>query len=170
MAANFVLVESDDQIHVLAGLAERIWNEYWPDIIGQDQTTYMVEKFQSVPAITKQISSDDYEYYFVQDDDDIVGFIGLRPDEDKLFLSKLYLCKDARGKGYASEAFTFLEGICRDRDLEAIWLTVNKNNKQAIDVYKVKGFETVRTETTPIGEGYVMDDFIMEKPVEVVEG
>jgi diamine N-acetyltransferase len=165
MATEFVAVKDDDQIEALAALANSIWHEYWPDIISLEQTDYMVEKFQSKDAIVDQVVNKGYEYYFVKDDNESVGFIGLQPSESKLFLSKLYISKENRGKGYSSAAFTFLEGICRDRTLDAIWLTVNKNNHRAIDVYKVKGFETVRTQTVDIGEGFVMDDFVMEKLV-----
>ncbi len=165
MATQFVAVKDDDQIEALAALADSIWHEYWPDIISPEQTDYMVEKFQSKDAIIDQLANKNYEYYFINNGTENVGFVGLQPDDEKLFLSKLYLTKDNRGKGYSSEAFNFLEGICRDRDLDAIWLTVNKHNRQAIDVYKVKGFETVRKQTTDIGEGFFMDDFVMEKAV-----
>lgn len=167
MAVQFVRVESDDQIDQLAQMASAIWKEYWPDIIGSEQTDYMVDKFQSASAIKDQMTEQGYEYYVMSDGDTKVGYLGLQPqpDDERLFLSKLYLYKDARGQGYSSEAFAYLESVCRDRDLDAIWLTVNKNNKKAIDVYKVKGFETVRSQTMPIGEGFVMDDFVMEKIV-----
>jgi len=165
MEVRFESVETDDQIGHLAELADEIWHEYFPQekIISEEQADYMVEKFQSVPALTDQLRNRGYEYYFIVDGDRTVGFIGLKPDGEKLFLSKLYLLKDARGQGYSSKAFEYLEGLCNDRGLDAIWLTVNKHNKQAIDVYKVKGFETVREQTVDIGEGYAMDDFVMEK-------
>lgn len=55
----------------------------------------------------------------------------------------------------------FIE-LCKLRNLNKIWLTVNKRNFRSIDVYKHFGFETVREEYTDIGAGYVMDDYIME--------
>lgn len=165
MGVQFVSVESDDQIDQLAVLADEIWHEYFPshNIISEDQADYMVDRFQSAAALTDQLRNRNYEYFFINDGNQNVGFIGLKPDADKLFLSKLYLLKDARGKGYSSQAFEYLEGLCDSRGLDAIWLTVNKHNHQAIDVYKVKGFETVREQTMDIGDGYVMDDFVMEK-------
>lgn len=163
MPAQFVSVESDDQIEELATLADAIWHEYWPDIISLEQTDYMVERFQSASAIKDQLKNHAYEYFFIQDHGDNVGFIGLQPSEEKLFLSKLYLLKAFRGQGYSSAAFEFLESICKRRGLDAIWLTVNKHNRSAIDVYKVKGFETVREQTVDIGAGFQMDDYVMEK-------
>lgn len=163
MATEFIAVKDDDQIEDLAALADAIWHEYWPDIISPEQTDYMIEKYQSVDAITDQISNQGYEYYFISNGKDNVGFFGLQPEAEKMFLSKLYVAKDYRGQGYSSDVFTFLENLCRERDLDAIWLTVNKNNRKAIDVYKIKGFETVRKQTKDIGEGFSMDDYVMQK-------
>ena len=165
MATTFVQVETDDQIDELAALAGMIFREYYPDIISTEQTEYMASTFLTPEHLASHINDDGYEYYFIQDGGKTIGFVGLRPDGDKLFLSKLYILKEYRGQGHASEAFGFLENICKDRDLDAIWLQVNKNNRKAIDVYKVKGFETVRQQTMPIGDGFEMDDFIMEKAV-----
>ena len=79
-----------------------------------------------------------------------------------MFLSKLYLQKAHRGKGYASRAVEFLEGICKQESLSAIWLTVNRYNYDTIEVYKKKGFTVIREQVADIGGGYVMDDYIME--------
>ena len=38
----------------------------------------------------------------------------------------------------------------------------NKNNTKTLDIYKHLGFEIVREEVTDIGEGYVMDDYVLE--------
>jgi hypothetical protein len=42
-------------------------------------------------------------------------------------------------------------------------LNVNKYNQRAIAVYQKKGFVQVAAEVVPIGGGYVMDDYVMEK-------
>ena len=48
----------------------------------------------------------------------------------------------------------------------ALYLTVNRENAGSIAAYLAMGFRKVREQVTDIGEGYVMDDFIMEKAVE----
>jgi ribosomal protein S18 acetylase RimI-like enzyme len=58
--------------------------------------------------------------------------------------------------------FEQLKEISRQRNLTSIWLTVNRYNENTIAVYKKKGFETIRTQVADIGEGYVMDDYVME--------
>ena len=47
----------------------------------------------------------------------------------------------------------------------AIYLTVNRNNRHAYEVYLAKGFKVIAEECADIGFGFVMDDYIMEKEV-----
>ena len=165
MEFNFSKVDGKEDVSRLAEMADEVWHEYFPSILSAAQIDYMVEKFQSAAALADQMKNQGYEYYFIEKDGQAVGYTGIRVDGDKLFLSKLYLLKAFRGKGYASRAFDFLSEQCRLRNLRAIWLTVNRGNEHSIAVYRKKGFEVVRVEKADIGQGFVMDDYIMEKPI-----
>ena len=170
MTTCFVPVETDEQTHELAIMAHDIWNEYWPAIIGQEQTTYMVERFQSYDAITRDMAENDYEYWFVVTDKDepterIVGFTGghNEPETNRFFISKIYLLEQERGKHFASDVIAFYNDLCLQRGLAAMYLTVNKCNELGIRAYQGKGFETIDAVAADIGHGFVMDDFIMER-------
>lgn len=162
---QFINVETKEQICTLAAIADEVWHEHFVSILSSEQIDYMVDKFQSEHAMTDQLKNQGYEYYLLKLKDTDIGYTGIRKDEDKLFLSKLYILKEFRGKGYASEAFQFLEGLCVKRGLLSIWLTVNRYNENTIAVYKKKGFEIIKTQVADIGNGYVMDDYIMEKNI-----
>jgi ribosomal protein S18 acetylase RimI-like enzyme len=149
----------------LAGLASEIWHEYYVRIITVEQIDYMIETFQSENAIASQIEHQGYEYFFMIADGKTVGYLAIKQEENKLFLSKFYILKAYRGNGYASRAVDFLATLCKDRGLSAIWLTVNRFNEQAIAVYEKKGFQKVRAHAADIGNGFVMDDYIMEKEI-----
>lgn len=164
MNTDFYLrkAETDDQLKQIADLAEIIWNEHFTPIIGKKQVDYMIEKFQSYPALKEQIA-DGYEYYQIFDKDEFCGYTGIHPGEDnRLFLSKLYIKKECRGRHLASLAFSFLKDICQKRGYSAIWLTCNKQNKNTLSVYRHLGFETIDTQEADIGDGFIMDDYIME--------
>ena len=160
-----VSVRTPGQIGKLAVLADEIWHEYFSALLPAAQIDYMVAKFQSAEAITAQIADEGYEYYFIDANDSNVGYIGLRPGDGKMMLSKIYVHASHRGKGYAREAFTFIENLCLCRRLSAVWLTVNRHNSDSIAIYKKRGFAVVREQVVDIGGGFVMDDFVMEKPV-----
>jgi len=111
-----------------------------------------------------------YEYWLMRAEDDgrIAGYTGGRvePETNRFFISKVYLRAEERGKGFASRVIAFYERLCLERGLDAMYLTVNKQNDLGIRAYLGKGFETIDAVETDIGNGFVMDDYIMEKHVE----
>lgn len=166
MNVTLVPVKSDEQLKNLEKFASDIWMDYWPALIGEDQTRYMIHMFHSFDAMKRDMTENAYEYWFVLDaDGKTVGYTGghVEPETNRYFISKVYLLKEARGKHYASQILDFYEQLCHDRGLEAMYLTVNKHNELGIRAYLSRGFETIDEVETDIGEGYIMDDFIMEK-------
>ena len=201
MSVSFRQVERDEEVEALAHMAHHIWNEYWPALIGQEQTDYMVEKFQSLNAFRADIADNGYEYFFIMDRENatprapagaddavesdrdgelahdaedfaheaakprIIGYTGGRVEADtnRFFVSKVYLLKEHRGRGLIASVVRFYERLCCERGLDAMYLTVNKKNEMAIRAYKKHGFEIIDAVETDIGEGFVMNDYIMEK-------
>ena len=166
MEVTFVPVSTEQDQEKLATLAAEIWNEYWPAIIGQDQTDYMVENFQSLAAIKRDMAENAYEYWFVVDEGGkTVGYTGghEEPTTSRYFISKIYLLAEERGKHYASKVIAFYGELCRERDLHSMYLTVNKHNELGIRAYLGKGFVTIESVETDIGNGFIMDDYVMEK-------
>lgn len=181
-------VQTEDDIAQTAALAHEIWYEYWPDLIGEEQTAYMVENFQSKEAIAKDITLHNYLYYLISDetnkligytaaapecfdspDDELASAHGMRVSEHflkRLFISKIYLRADERGKHYASRIIEFWEAYCRSHDLDGMYLTVNRDNALGIRAYLGRGFSIFEDVAAPIGNGFVMDDHIMGKSVE----
>jgi hypothetical protein len=56
-------VSTPGDIDAVASLAHDIWIQHYVPIIGQEQTDYMLAKFQSEPAISRQIA-DGHQYFF----------------------------------------------------------------------------------------------------------
>lgn len=74
----------------------------------------------------------------------------------------MYLKKEFRGRGLFTEMTNFLVEMCRSNGLSAIWLTVNKHNARAIAAYEKNGYRNIRSQTTDIGGGFVMDDYVYQ--------
>ena len=152
-----------DGLSEVAAMADVVWHEYFPCILTDGQIDYMVERFQSERAMREQGSEKGYRYAFIMDGDVRVGYTGISVSDRKLFISKLYLLKENRGKGYGTAALQMLFDLAREEGLRSAYLTVNKYNDRAIRTYRANGFETIQSIVTDIGEGFVMDDFVMEK-------
>ena len=85
-----------------------------------------------------------------------------QPATRSLFLSKFYLHKDARGSGTGRTFMEFIVQLALARGLVSIWLTVNKGNP-SVRAYERLGFEIAADLRIDIGQGFVMDDYRMEK-------
>ena len=158
---QLILAETNSEIQNIATLAEEIWNQHFVPIIGKAQVDYMVEKFQSYPALKSQIENDGYEYYQIYSSHTLVGYTGIHQEKDALFLSKLYIKEDFRGQHLATEAFQFLVNLCKERKLNRIWLTCNKHNSNTLAIYDHLGFKITNEQVADIGNGFVMDDYIL---------
>lgn len=162
----FTRVKSSLQIDAVVKLAQQIWQEYYPAIIGQAQVDYMLATFQSSAAITTQIQQQRMQYFLIEDQHQAVGYLAVQPrDDDSLLLSKLYVRADQRGRGYARAAVDYAAMLAREHGLAKLRLTVNRHNQLALAVYARLGFVTVGSVVTDIGEGFVMDDYQLERPL-----
>ena len=146
----------------IADLAAVIWTEHYTPIIGVDQVNYMLEKFQSEKAIANQIGND-VKYYIIYDDERPAGYISYKLEAEHLFLSKLYVKSNSRGKGLGRHAIEFIVNQAHKSKCKAIRLTVNKYNSNSIKAYQKLGFIKTETVVMDIGNGFVMDDFVMIK-------
>lgn len=164
-AVQFVPVTTPPQIDAVAALAHEIWYEYYVPLIGRAQVDYMVAEFQSSGAIAQQLR-EGYEYFLNVRDGQVIGYCAVQPQSagGSLFLSKLYLLRDARGGGTGRVCMEFIEQLARRRGLNLLWLTVNKGNP-AVKAYERLGFRVAADLMMDIGGGFFMDDYRMEKPL-----
>ncbi len=143
-------------------LAAQIWREHYTPIIGADQVEYMLDKFQSEQAMLAQ-EAEGYEYYCFRLEGNLVGYLCIKQEQDLLFVSKIYVSDQMRGKGLGRKGLNFVEVETRKRGLLKIRLTVNKNNVNSIKTYEKLGYKKNKEIIIDIGNGYVMDDYEMIK-------
>ena len=158
---RIIPVTNEELVYSLSTVADDIWHEYFTPIIGKEQVEYMLDKFLSPEALVEQINGG-YEYFVFSYEYTFAGFAGIKEEDGKLFLSKLYVHKDFRGKKIGSYMFSKFVEICKMRNLSSIWLTCNRNNTDTLSIYEHLGFKKIREEKADIGNGFYMDDFILE--------
>ncbi len=160
----FIAVTTEHQIEIVESLAREIWPEHYISIIGRAQVDYMLERFQSKRAVLLQMKRG-ILYFLIQEDNEWIGYMAVHPKGHELFLSKIYIKSSRRGKGYGRKAVQFAETLANERSLNKIVLTVNKNNLNSIKAYEKLGFKKTASLIQDIGNGFVMDDYRMEKSV-----
>jgi diamine N-acetyltransferase len=158
--AFFPPITSQKDFQAVEALAFPIWREHYTPVIGAAQMEYMLQKFQTAKAVEEQVREGALYFLIQTSGRDKVGFLSVLPRLEELFLSKLYLLKTHRGRGYARQALEFIQSLAKERSLKRITLTVNKQNP-AVKAYQALGFRILEPVVTDIGNGFVMDDYRM---------
>jgi len=146
----------------IATLATTIWSHHYTPIIGVEQVNYMLHKYQSAEAIAQQVAQG-FTYDILTYEDIDAGYLAYTKKENALFLSKLYVLSIFRGKGLGKSALAHAKQAAVRQGCIKISLTVNKYNTNSIKAYEKMGFQNVAAIVQDIGEGYIMDDFVLEK-------
>ena len=144
----------------LSEFASEIFVAYYDGLIGHEQATYMADLFLSEQAISKLLEQG--AVFKLLKEERSLGFTEYMIDGDRIFLSKLYVDKEERGKGYGRILFEDCKQYAMDNGLHKIYLTVNKYNTPSYEIYLHLGFKVIDAVVNEIGNGYVMDDYIME--------
>jgi diamine N-acetyltransferase len=152
---------TETDIPLLGQLAQRIWRDYYPAIIGHDQVDYMLPRMYSDDVIRQEIAGGIVWELAIADNTPIAFLsIGLDP-AGRAKLHKLYLETNLHGRGFGQHLIHRAIEIARELGAPDIWLQVNKQNTRAIHAYERAGFHIEREAVFDIGNGFVMDDYIM---------
>ncbi len=150
-----------EEINELSKLATKIVKEHYDPIIGEETNAYMLNLFQTPEGLKKQMD-DGYDFFWAILDDVKVGYFAFKPKEGRMYLSKLYIDKEYRGRKIASTIFDYLVKTTKSQNMTKIFLNVNKHNDDTLAIYKHLGFVKIKAEVNPIGHGYYMDDYVLE--------
>ena len=144
--------------------AQEVFIDYYIPLIGRKQAEYMADLFLSVSAIGKLIE-EGARFRILKEDGKSLGFCEYLKEEDRIFLSKLYVKKEHRHEGLGKRLFEDCVSYAKENDVGRIYLTVNKHNTPSYEIYLHLGFKVIDAVVNEIGEGYVMDDYIMEMKI-----
>ena len=153
-----LLITDGDGIREMSAVATAILRDYYDPIIGKEQNDYMLAKFQTPDAIRGQLA-EGYRFFFAGAGDRTAGFLAFYPRGGSLYLSKLYLYREERGRGYGREMVDFALAQAREAGLDGVELNVNRFNP-TVEVYERMGFRRIRSEKIDIGGGFYMDDYV----------
>lgn len=154
------------ELEELSPVIREIWREHYTPMIGAEQVEYMLDRFQSVEAMTRQIAEEHYRYFGIFCDGELAGYYAVQSTGgDRVFLSKFYVAAKFRGRGLGRQMLDHLMTDAVQAGAKTVWLTVNKQNS-SVDIYRKLGFAVAEEIVTDIGNGFVMDDYKMEKNIE----
>lgn len=151
-------------IETIQGLAYTIWPHAYGSLLTGEQIEYMLNMFYSKTSLMQQMESDGHLFIIAGLDGEPVGFAsyGTASDPGRYKLHKLYVLQDLHGKGVGRLLLNEVMGHLAILKATSLILNVNRHNP-ARHFYHKLGFEIIREEVNDIGNGFVMDDYVMEK-------
>lgn len=156
------ITESD--FETVANLAGSIWRSHYANIVSMAQIEYMLAGRFKPDKLRAYLNSDDRWMMLLRLAHRPIGYCSYsRTAPGEMKLEQLYLLQEFQGKGLGGFMLRHVESQARKHGLRVLMLQVNKRNADAIVVYRKAGF-TVREEAVfDIGNGFFMDDYVMEK-------
>ncbi len=154
---------SRDELPVVQRLAHTIWHRHYPGIITTAQIDYMLDRGYSEAALEKFLKLPGAGLLLAKVDGDPVGFAAYLPagEPATMKLDKLYVLQEHHGRGLGRRLIDAVAAASRELGIAAVILNVNKQNATAIRAYARCGFAIRDAVVVDIGEGHVMDDYVM---------
>lgn len=151
-----------DDVAVIQALARRIWSEAYGEMLSKEQIDYMLQMMYSEKVISEELLGG-VVWELIIAGGKLCGYLSYGFAEDNsVKLAKIYIEKDFRGKSIISDSLSRVVRYAAQNGRDYVFLTVNKNNKRAIRAYEKNGFVITSSVVTDIGQGFVMDDYIMK--------
>lgn len=152
-------IAEEKDLTTISKLAKIIWNDHYVPFIGQQQVDYMLAKIYNHESLVEQLNHKKHVFYLIQTNNQSVGFISVSSENNAdYFLHKFYIDQRKANAGIGTKALNFLIETIEPKSLT---LTVNRQNFKSINFYFKNNFKIDRVEDFDIGDGYVMNDFVM---------
>jgi GNAT superfamily N-acetyltransferase len=159
-------VAKHSQLEIIQDLAKAIWPDAYGEILSSEQLDYMMEMMYSLDSLENQLKNN-IVFLLAKEENDFIGFASYElnfQNSNKTKIHKLYVLPTIQGKGVGKNLILHIQEIAKKNYNSALILNVNKYNK-AKDFYLHNQFEIADALVVDIGNGYVMDDFVMEKKI-----
>jgi GNAT superfamily N-acetyltransferase len=155
---NYQIATKND-IDLITQLAIKIWNAHYVSIIGQKQVDYMLNWMYSAESLLDQMIVKKHQFYLIRNENQAIGFFSFSTQNNKdYFIHKFYIDQQISNTGIGSKSLNYLIEVVNPKSLT---LTVNRSNFKSINFYFKNKFKIDKVEDFDIGNGYVMNDFVM---------
>jgi len=158
-------VEDIPAIHLLA---HQIWPKTYGHLMSADKLQYMLQLIYDPASLEKQMQERGHVFLLAEVDHRPAGFASFSAtNETGIYkLHKIYISTGIQGKGLGK---TLLNAVIEEiKRLQATALRLNvKRDNTAIAFYEKQGFAIIKEEDIDIGNGYFMNDYVMEKKLSI---
>jgi len=153
---------ASEELSKIQEIAHKTWPDTFRNILSEAQIDYMLKWMYNLDTLAKQLESG-HEFYVLEEKEGVLGFIGIEPfhpEPDSLKIHKLYVLPQSQGAGVGKQLIEKSKEVALKKGLNRVILNVNRFNN-AVDFYKHLDFIVVKEEDIEIGNGYLMEDYVM---------
>jgi diamine N-acetyltransferase len=146
-------------------IAHQTWPETFGEILSPQQIDYMLDWMYSLPSLQAQVAERGHVFLLAEEAETVLGFLAYElnyQEQPKTKIHKIYILPSSQGKGVGKGLIGRASEIATEQGNVSLLLNVNRYNK-AVQFYQKMGFEVVGQEDIDIGNGFLMEDFILEK-------
>jgi len=151
------------QLSQISDLAHAIWRDYYLGIISGPQIEFMLMTDYSLDQLEKDRAAGT-NFLILKENTQLIGFAAFRTlNPSAVKLDKLYLARQHHGKGFGQRLLLHIEQLATGCGATTAFLNVNKHNVRAITAYRRAGYSHHRSILAPIGHGFFVDDYVLQK-------
>ncbi|MGK4567732.1 GNAT family N-acetyltransferase [Flavobacterium sp. 3HN19-14] len=162
-----VTTGSIEDFPVIRQIAHTTWPIAYGAILPMEQLDYMLGLFYTDAALTQNLVEKGHLFLLAKENENVLGFTSFEhnySNKNVTHIHKLYILPETQGKGIGKLLIEAVEKSARHNNSDAITLNVNRFNK-AQEFYRKSGFEITETVDIQLDHCYLMEDFIMTKPL-----
>ena len=160
-----IVEATTDHIYNIQVLSNVIWPATFSNILSQEQISYMMDMMYSTSALEKQMNELNHHYLLAEEDGEYLGYLSYELNYKGTPITKIhkiYVLPSIQGKGVGRLFIDAVSKLALKNNNTLLSLNVNRYNK-AIDFYKRMGFDFFTSENIDIGNGFLMEDYVMNK-------
>jgi len=154
-----------EELPIVSEIAHKTWPLTFADILSPPQIEYMLKLMYNLKTLESQLSEKGQVFLLAEEEGEFLGFAAYElnySEGEKTKLHKIYVLPSAQGKGLGKKLINEIADQAKSTCQKSLLLNVNKFNQPAIDFYAYLGFKEAYREVIDIGNGYIMDDVVME--------
>lgn len=158
-----IVKAAEENIPQIQQIAYDTWPDTFKDILSPEQIRYMLQMMYDDASLRRQMQSG-HVFLLAEYDGTPGGFASYELNyQDQLVskLHKIYILPSMQGKSAGKALLLEVARIAREAGMQQVWLNVNRDNK-ASSFYERFGFRKTGEEDIDIGNGYFMNDTIMQ--------
>ncbi len=165
MATLEIIHATEEYIPVIQAISDNVWPKTFAEILSPEQIRYMMDMMYSTESLRQQMNELNHHYLLVKEGEEFLGYLSYEHNykgKSWTKVHKIYVLPSTQGKGVGRFFINKVTEIARSAGDKELSLNVNRYNK-AVGFYEKVGFRAIGSEDIDIGNGYLMEDYIMNK-------